>query len=330
MNAAAFQSSANRLNFARYAATAFGLALLFLLSGCFLAVFPESSPDAIPKSKPENRSNYRLSEEDSYSCMRIHLPQKPVRKPCPAVVIFPGGAYGVLAWNKEGNDYAEFLNRHGIAGIVVKYPLGSLFGHFRRHPAMLKAAQRAIRLTRYHAPELGIDPHRIGVMGSSAGGHLAGLTAVWDSAGNPDSADPVERVSARPDFVILCYPVVSMEAACTHALSRKNLVGSKPSPELLRQLSLEQRITPQCPPVFLWLTLEDQTVDPENSRLLVAALKRNEVFHRAFFYGKGPHGMGLLSPDEAKKYPEAARWRYDLLQFLREIGIPILKNGVEK
>lgn len=222
----------------------------------------------------------------------------------------------MLAWEKEGKAYAEFLNRHGMAGIVVKYPLGSVFGHYARHPAMINAAQRAIRLTRCYAKELGIDPNRIGTMGSSAGGHLAGLCAVWESEGNPKSADPAERFSARPDFVILCYPLVSMEASCAHQMSRENLVGTSPDPELLRKLSLEKRITTACPPMFVWQTLEDKIVDPENSRLLEAALKRHQVPSRVIFYEKGPHGMGLLTSSEREKYPETARWSAELLKFL--------------
>ena len=295
--------------------------LLTLTSGCFLFVFPEAPPEKIPESKPGDSACYHLFKNDSSCCMRIHLPPDTARKPCPAVVIFPGGAYGVLAWDKEGNDYAEFLNRNGIAGIVVKYPLGSLFGHFARHPAMINAAQQAIRLTRHYAGELGIDPRKIGVMGSSAGGHLAGLTAIWENGGNPASEDPAEQVSARPDFVILCYPVVSMEAPCSHQGSRKNLLGSDPSPELLRQLSLEKRITPGFPPVFLWLTLEDETVDPENSRMLEAELKRNQVPYKAVFYRKGPHGMGLLNGALASRYPETAQWPGEMLRFFREKGL---------
>ena len=298
-------------------------AVLTVLSGCFLFVWPEKSHALIPDSRARGRHHYGLRENDSYSCMRIYLPAVPADKKCPAVVIFPGGAYGILAWNKEGRDYAEFLNRHGIAGIVVKYPLGSLFGRFKRHPAMLNAAQRAIRLIRYHAPELGIDPQRIGVMGSSAGGHLAGLTAVWESAGNPDSPDPADRVSARPDFAILCYPVVSLSADCAHRLSRANLTGSGPDPVLLNALSLEKRITPECPPVFLWFTLEDRVVNPENGRLLAAALDKNNVPYRAFFYRNGPHGLGLLTAKEKEKYPETAKWPRQLLAFLRDRNIPV-------
>ena len=304
---------------------------LLALSGCFLFVTPDEQDAAIARCGRDDGNYYQLRADDSFSCMRIRLPAVPAKKPCPAVVIFPGGAYGVLAIDKEGNDYAEFLNRHGIAGIVVKYPLGSMFGHYKRHPAMLEAAQRSIRLVRYHAAHLGIDPDRIGVMGSSAGGHLAGLTMIGSGKGDPDSPEPVERVSARPDFAVLCYPVVTMSEKCAHRVSRDNLAGSDPPPELLDKLSLEKNIPADCPPVFLWLTLEDKTVDPENSRMLEAALKSKKVFYRAYFYPKGPHGMGLLNGSYAEKYPETAQWPGELLKFLREIRVPVRMTAeVEK
>jgi len=302
------------------------------VQGCaasFLWVTPERPAEEIPQAAHEEARWYRLSEDDDDSCLRIYLPPEAAVRPVPAAVIFPGGSYRVLALEKEGGDYARFLNRHGIAGIVVKYPLGSIFGHYRRHPAMLDAARRAIRLTRYYAPQLGIDPHRIGVMGTSAGGHLAGLAAAGSDPGDPAAADPVERVSGRPDFAVLCYPVVTMAGEAAHRRSREALLGDDPAPGLLHELSLEERITPDSPPMFAWQTREDETVDPENGRLLEAALERNGVPHRVIFYEHGPHGMGLLSESEAEKYPETARWPFDMLDFLREQGM-LTGEGAEK
>jgi acetyl esterase/lipase len=298
-----------------------GGGVMFLLSGCFMTVLPDAPVEDIPDARKNCDRYYRLDRDDSFSCMRIHLPPRKDKTPVPAVVIFPGGAYGVLALDKEGNDYARFLNRHGVAGIVVKYPLGSIFGHFRRHPDMLDAARRAIRLTRYYAPQLGIDPHRVGVMGSSAGGHLAGLTVICGDTDSPRDDDPVSRQSGRPDFVILCYPVVTLEGEYAHKLSRSNLLGGDPPPELCRRLSLERNLPADCPPVFVWTTEEDRTVDPENTRMLATALEAKHIPHRELIYRHGPHGMGLLSPAEAEKYPETAEWSGEMLKFLRDQGI---------
>ena len=296
-----------------------GTGAAFLLSGCFLFVSPERPHEEIPETGRHGEScYYRLSRDDDFSCLRIHLPAESFRRPVPAAVIFPGGAYGVLALDKEGTDYARFLTGHGIAGIVVKYPLGSAFGHFRRHPAMLNAAQRAIRLTRFHAKELGIDPHRIGVMGSSAVGHLAGLCIVCGGAADPRDPDPVERCSARPDFAVLCYPVVTMRGKAAHERSRSNLIGDDPAPELAGRLSLEENIPDDCPPVFLWTTAEDATVDPENTRMLEKALREKNVPCRVIVFRHGPHGMGLLTASQTGKYPETAKWPQEMLRFLRE------------
>lgn len=297
-----------------------GVAALWL-SGCFLFVSPERPDGEISGVVPGDPHYYRLSKDDDFSCLRIHLPAETARKPVPAVVIFPGGAYGVLALDKEGNDYARFLNGHGIAGIVVKYPLGSIFGHFRRHPDMLDAARRAIRLTRLYAPQLGIDPGKVGVMGSSAGGHLAGLCITCPAPADPRAPDPADRLSCRPDFAILCYPVVTMEDPYVHRTSRGNLIGGDPPAELRKELSLEQRIPEDCPPVFLWTTAEDKTVDPENTRMLERALQQKKIPCRVILFEHGPHGMGLLSPSEAEKYPETARWPREMIAFLRERGI---------
>ena len=295
-----------------------GIGAAFLLSGCFFTVTPERPSGDIPAAARGDTSCFQVTPGDKLSCLRIFLPPDSFRRPVPAAVIFPGGAYAVLALEKEGNDYASFLNRRGIAGIVVRYPLGSIFGHFRRHPDMVDTARRAIQLTRHYAPQLGIDPRRVGVMGSSAGGHLAGLCIVCGDAADPRGKDPVTRHSSRPDFAVLCYPVVTMTEKCVHKRSRDNLLGSDPAPELLERLSLERSLPDDAPPVFLWTTCEDKTVDPENTRLLDAALTRKKIPHRTVLYEKGPHGMGLLSSSQAEKYPETAKWPREMIEFLRQ------------
>ena len=295
---------------------------MFLLTGCFLFVSPELPPEKISEATAGDSRYYRLFADDDFSGMRLHLPREAKKRPVPAVAIFPGGAYGVLAIDKEGNEVAEFLNRHGIAAAVVKYPLGSCFGNWRRHPAMIAAARRALRLLRYHAPGLGIAPDKIGAAGFSAGGHLAGLSAWlpgWE--GDPGATDPVERVSARPDFVILCYPVVTLEGDRAHRTSRENLIGTSPESGLAAKLSLQNLAKAGSPPVFLWTTLEDRTVDPENSRMLAAVLEREKIPRRVIFYPHGPHGMGLLTPSERAEYPDAAKWSDELLEFLAERGV---------
>ncbi|MBQ7693815.1 MAG: alpha/beta hydrolase [Lentisphaeria bacterium] len=294
-----------------------GAGAALLLSGCFFTVTPERPCGELPAAVRGDASWFQVTPGDNLSCLRVFLPPDSFRRPVPAAVIFPGGAYAVLALEKEGCAYASFLNRRGIAGIVVRYPLGSIFGHFSRHPAMVDTARRAVQLTRYYAPQLGIDPRRVGVMGSSAGGHLAGLCIVCKDAADPRGKDPVTRCSSRPDFAVLCYPVVTMTGKYAHRRSRDNLLGSDPAPELLKQLSLEQSLPDDAPPVFLWTTREDATVDPENTRLLDAALTRKKIPHRTVIYEKGPHGMGLLSPSQAEKYPETAKWPQEMIEFLR-------------
>lgn len=227
-----------------------------------------------------------------------------------AMVICPGGGYEHLE-PREGRDYALWLNQHGVTCFVLKYRLGSK-GY--RHPAMLEDAARAVRWVRAQADDYKIDPHRIGIMGSSAGGHLASTLLTHFDAGDTNSADPVERQSSRPDLGILCYAVISL-GEFTHQGSKAYLLGKNPSPELVRNLSNELQVTPQTPPCFLWTTFEDKTVPMENTLLFAAALRKNHVPFDLHIYEKGGHGMGLNDkPPFAHPHP----WAGDCLFWLKE------------
>ena len=207
-----------------------------------------------------------------------------------AMVICPGGGYGGLAQH-EGKDYAEWLAKHGITGFVLKYRLGSA-GY--RHPVMLGDAARAVRLVRDRANEWGIDPKRVGIMGSSAGGHLASTLLTHFDNGNLQSSDSVEGQNSRPDLGILCYPVITL-GEFTHAGSKKNLLGENPSAELVKLLSNELQVTSNTPPTFLWHTYEDTGVVPQNSMLFAMALQKNKVPYELHVYEKGKHGIGLAN-----------------------------------
>ena len=233
-----------------------------------------------------------------------------------AMIICPGGAYQFLAPH-EGEAYAQWLNDHGITGFVLKYRLGP-DGY--RHPAMLQDAARAVRLVRARAGDWKLDPNRIGIIGSSAGGHLASTLLTHFDAGNPNAADPVERVSSRPDLGILCYAVITM-GPLTHSGSKKNLLGTNPSPELLKELSNELQVTKSTPPCFIWHTFDDKIVPVENSLLFAEALRNAGVPFELHIYEKGPHGMGLgvsqYNPDDLSKLHP---WTSDCIFWLKRQG----------
>jgi acetyl esterase/lipase len=205
-----------------------------------------------------------------------------------AMIVCPGGGYGALAPH-EGNGYAEWLSEQGIAGLVLKYRLGSK-GY--RHPAMLQDAARAVRLARSRAAEWKLDPKRVGIIGSSAGGHLAATLLTHFDAGKADAADPIERESSRPDLGVLCYPVITMTTA-THGGSKRNLLGENPDPALVEALSNEKQVTPQTPPCFIWHANDDAAVGVENALEFAAALRRSAVPFELHVYQKGGHGAGL-------------------------------------
>jgi acetyl esterase/lipase len=205
-----------------------------------------------------------------------------------AVVICPGGGYGFVSFEREGVQYANWLSTLGVTAFVLKYRMAE-YGH----PAPLQDVLRAVRIVRSRAKEFKISPDRIGVMGSSAGGHLAASagTLFENPAGKTGAA--LDAISARPDFLILMYPVITMDDPAAHAGSRQNLLGGHPSPELLRLMSVEKQVTSATPPTLLIHTQEDASVPIENSLLFYQALTRVYVPAEMYLFEHGSHGMGM-------------------------------------
>ena len=216
-------------------------------------------------------------------------PAKPETATGAAVVVCPGGGYGMLASDHEGVQVAEWLNSLGVSAFLLKYRLGPRY----HHPAMLQDAGRAIRTVRALGRKWGVDPQRIAILGFSAGGHLASTAGTHFDAGKPDAEDPVERVSSRPDRLILVYPVIALATAYGHSGSKQNLLGDEPSDELVRSLSNETQVTSRTPPTFLAHTSEDTGVPAENSLLFVMALRAAKVSVEFHLFEKGQHGLGL-------------------------------------
>jgi len=232
---------------------------------------------------------------------------KGAKTPATAVLVVPGGGYGGLANDHEGKQIAQFLNQHGIHAFVLKYRLGPKYNH----PVPWTDATRAMRLIRSRASEWGVDPQKLGIWGFSAGGHLASTVATRFDRGNSNARDPVEKESSRPDFAVLCYPVISMELPTTHAGSRRNLLGPNPDPELAKSLSNQNQVTPQTPPVFLFHTSADTVVLPRNAILFYEACLQNKVPVEMHIFQDGPHGVGL-----AQKQPQLKVWPDLLLAWL--------------
>jgi pectinesterase len=229
-----------------------------------------------------------------------------------AIIVCPGGGYGHLA-DHEGAPVAEWLNSIGITAFVLKYRLGPRY----HHPAPLQDAARAIRTIRARALEWKIDPERIGILGFSAGGHLAATIATHFDSGKPDARDSIERVSSRPGLAILIYPVITMRDK-THAGSKKNLLGDNPLPELIALLSNEEQVTRETPPTFLVHTMTDTAVPVENSQMFAAALRKAGVPFEFHLYERGPHGFGLGRDD-----PILSTWPARCADWLRIHGFAI-------
>ena len=229
-----------------------------------------------------------------------------------AVVVCPGGGYRALAMDHEGKQIAEWLNSLGISAFVLKYRLGPRY----HHPIEIGDAQRALRIVRSRAREFRIGENRIGIWGFSAGGHLAATAATHFDAGNPSAPDAIDRVSSRPDFAVLSYPVISFTTEYTHKGSRTNLLGENPDPALVNLLSNELQVKPNTPPVFLFHTSEDSGVPAENSILFYLALRKQNIPAELHIYEKGRHGVGLASTDAT-----LSSWPARLADWFRTRGL---------
>jgi len=212
-----------------------------------------------------------------------------------AVVVCPGGGYRVVAADHEGKQIAEWLNSLGVSAFVLQYRLGERY----RHPAPLQDAQRAIRMVRSRGKEWGVDPKRVGILGFSAGGHLASTAATHFDDGRVDAADPVEREGSRPDFAVLCYAVISLVDPVAHAGSRRLLLGDPADPALVEDLSNARHVTSRTPPTFLWHTADDAAVPVENSLQFFEALHAAGVPGELHVFPHGRHGLGLAPGDPA-------------------------------
>ena len=266
-----------------------------------LSIWPEQAP--VGEGKPEKAE----------VPITVHLAE-PSQANGTVVVICPGGGYGGLVVGGEGHGIARWLNAHGIAGVVLEYRLPR--GIYQRP---LLDAQRAIRVVRSHAAEWKLDPHRIGIMGFSAGGHLASTAGTHFDDGEATSSDPVARQSCRPDFMVLVYPVITMGPK-THGGSRQNLLGTAPSAELLEFLSNEKQVTDRTPPAFLTHAKTDAVVPVEHSRMFYAALQAHHVPAELLEFPQGNHGYS------GYKGPEWDAWQKRCMEWLEERGMAKAKR----
>lgn len=269
-----------------------GCATRWLLALAAFALFSQGANGVEPKTEllwPAGAPGAKGDKPADKPTLTIWLAD--AEKNCgTAVVICPGGGYSALAADHEGKQIAQWFNSMGVSAFVLEYRhRGRGYGH----PAPLQDAQRAIRTVRAGAEEFKVQPKKIGILGFSAGGHLASTAATHFDAGKPDAQDPIEKVSCRPDFAILCYPVIAFDEPFTHRGSQENLLGKDAPAELAKSLSNEKQVTPETPPTFLWHTDEDTAVPVENSIAFYMALHKAKVPAELHIYRVGRHGLGL-------------------------------------
>jgi acetyl esterase/lipase len=292
------------------------LTLILIAAGAVAAQQAQSRQEMIQDTQTlllwEDKAPGALGDEDrDKPAITVYLPRNSAQT-MSAVIVCPGGGYGGLAMNHEGRQVANWLNSLGMAAFVLKYRLGPVY----HHPVEIGDAQRAIRTVRSRANEWHIAPDRIGIMGFSAGGHLASTASTHFDSGKSDSTDAIERAGSRPDFAVLGYPVITFTEPWTHKGSAKNLLGENPDPALLKSLSNETQVSAQTPPTFLFHTNADTGVPAENSVYYYLALRKAGVPAEMHIFEKGPHGVGLGMDDFA-----LAEWPALLANWFRVHGI---------
>jgi acetyl esterase/lipase len=256
-----------------------------------LKVWPNGAPNDNGMKEPEEKYDGVRVRNVSEAEMYVYLPEKENNMGA-AVVICPGGGYWIEAMDHEGYDIAKWLQSQGVAGIVLKYRLP--YGH---HEIPSCDARQTMRIVRANAKEWGIDPGKVGIAGSSAGGHLASTVGTVFDLGDPQSTDPIKKMSCRPDFMLLLYPVISFNEAVGHMGSRKNLIGEGNDWKLAKQYSNELNVTKNTPPTFLVLADDDTGVIPQNSVDFYLALKQHKVPAEMHIFQEGGHGFGIAKKD---------------------------------
>jgi acetyl esterase/lipase len=274
------------------------------------APFPIKLPEQIPLW-PNGAPSAQGDTEMDNPNLTIYVATGNQKVPT-GVLVFPGGGYVHLAVDHEGTQIAAWLNSYGISAFVLRYRLGPKY----HHPVELEDAQRAIRYVRANAKQYGIDGHRIGVWGFSAGGHLASSVGTHFDNGEASATDVIDQQSSRPDFLILCYPVITFKEPYLHRGSRTALLGDNPDPGLMDLLSNETQVTAQTPPTFLFHTSDDPVVPVQNSIDFYLALRKANVPAELHVFEHGPHGVGL-----ARDKPDLAIWPDLLAKWLKQLGL---------
>ncbi|GAC1360240.1 MAG: alpha/beta hydrolase [Acidobacteriaceae bacterium] len=281
---------------------------LMLLTGAMVGQGAGAGGRTLPLW-PNGAPGAKGTAEEDRPSLTVFLPAANPTKT--AVVIAPGGGYAHLAIDKEGFDVARMLNAHGVAAFVLRYRLGPVY----HHPAELEDAQRALRMVRANAAEYGVAADHVGMMGFSAGGHLAATAGTHFDMGKAGAEDAIDRQSSRPDFLVLAYPVITLKDPEAHAGSRRYLLGETPDPALVGSLSAETQVTKETPPTFLFTTTDDTVVPVMNSVMFYTALLRAGVPVEMHIFQHGAHGAGLAAAN-----PELRVWPELLMQWMRTRG----------